>query len=137
MRGRRLRTLERTTLRRLQLRFPEPELEHQLEGLQAVDAVPHTIQNKGFSQVFEIVRESQCSECGVEMLQGSLLFMEAEQPLCMQCAGFGDLEYLPAGDMALTRRATKYSERIAVVVRFSRSRKRYERQGILVEIAPQ
>ena len=85
--------------------------------------------------VFEIVRESQCSECGVEMPQGSLLFMEAEQPLCMQCAGFGDLEYLPAGDMALTRRATKYSERIAVVVRFSRSRKRYERQGILAEIA--
>ena len=85
--------------------------------------------------VFEIVRESRCSECGVEMPQGSLLFMEAEQPLCMQCAGFGDLEYLPAGDTALTRRATKYSERIAVVVRFSRSRKRYERQGILVEIA--
>lgn len=85
--------------------------------------------------VFEIVRESQCSECGVEMAQGSFLFMEAEQPLCMQCAGFGDLEYLPAGDTALTRRATKYSERVAVVVRFSRSRKRYERQGILVEIS--
>lgn len=85
--------------------------------------------------VFEIVRESECSECGVEMPQGSLLFMEAEEPLCMQCAGFGDLEYLAAGDTALTRRATKYSERIAVVVRFSRSRKRYERQGILVEIA--
>jgi hypothetical protein len=84
--------------------------------------------------VFEIVRESQCSECGVEMPNGSLLFMEAEQPLCMQCGGFGDLEYLPAGNTALTRRATKYSERVAVVVRFSRSRKRYERQGILVEI---
>jgi hypothetical protein len=85
--------------------------------------------------VFEIVRESQCSECRVEMAQGSILFMEAEQPLCMQFAGFGDLEYLPAGDTALTRRATKYSERVAVVVRFSRSRKRYERQGILVELA--
>lgn len=39
-----------------------------------------------------------------------------------------------AGDTALTRRATKYSERTAVVVRFIRARKRYERQGILVEI---
>lgn len=85
--------------------------------------------------VIEIVRESECSECGVEMEPGSLLVMEAAQPLCMQCAGFGDLEYLPAGDTALTRRATKYGERVAVVVRFSRSRKRYERQGILVEIA--
>lgn len=84
--------------------------------------------------VFEIVRDAVCSECSVEMPGGSLLSMEAEQPLCMQCAGFGDLEYLPAGDAALTRRAAKYSERAAVVVRFSRSRKRYERQGILVEV---
>lgn len=85
--------------------------------------------------VFEILHDAQCSECGVEMLQGSLLFKEAEQPLCMQCAGFGNLEYLTAGDTALTRRATKYSECMAVVVRFSRARKRYERQGILVESA--
>jgi hypothetical protein len=69
------------------------------------------------------------------MEQGSFLLMEAEQPLCLPCAGLGDLEFLAAGDMALTRRATKHSERAAVVVRFSRSRKRYERQGILVETA--
>lgn len=84
---------------------------------------------------FETVRDAQCSECGAEMAQGSLLFMEAEQPLCMQCAGLSDLEYLASGNMALTRRATKISERVVVVVRFSRSRKRCERQGILVEIA--
>jgi hypothetical protein len=59
--------------------------------------------------------------------------MEAEQPLCMPCARLDDLEYLPSGDAALTRRAAKYSERTAVVVRFSRSRGRYERQGIVVE----
>src|SRR5207247_5174335 len=55
--------------------------------------------------------------------------------LCLACARLDVLEYLPAGDIALTRRATKYSGRTAVVVRFSRSRKRYERQGILAEIA--
>src|SRR5207245_2005211 len=33
----------------------------------------------------------------------------------------------------LTRRATKHSALSAVVVRFSRARGRYERQGILVE----
>jgi hypothetical protein len=59
--------------------------------------------------------------------------MEAGQPLCLPCARLDDLEYLPSGDAALTRRAAKYSERTAVVVRFSRSRGRYERQGILVE----
>jgi hypothetical protein len=85
--------------------------------------------------VFEIVRESQCAECGAELPRGSFLFMEADQPLCLYCTGFAELEYLPAGDVALTRRAGKYSARTAVVVRFSRSRGRYERQGLLVEAA--
>jgi hypothetical protein len=84
--------------------------------------------------VFEIVRDSQCSECGTDLDKGSFLLMEAEQPLCLSCAGLADLEFLPSGDAAMTRRATKYSSRKAVVVRFSRSRGRYERQGILVEI---
>ena len=85
--------------------------------------------------VFQILRDSQCSECGAEIDRGSLLFMEAGQPLCLPCAALGDLEYLEAGDAALTRRATKHSARKAVVVRFSRSRGRYERRGILVESA--
>ncbi len=83
--------------------------------------------------VFEILRDSACAECGAELAKGSFLLMEAERPLCLPCAGLGDLEYLPAGDAAVTRRATRHSERTAVVVRFSRSRGRYERQGILVE----
>jgi hypothetical protein len=45
------------------------------------------------------------------------------------------LVYLPSGDAALTRRAKKASGLSAVVVRFSRTRRRYERQGILVEEA--
>ena len=73
--------------------------------------------------VIEILRDAQCSECGVEMGEGSFLLMEAERPLCMACAGFGDLEFLAAGDVALTRRATKHSARNAVVVRFSRTGK--------------
>ena len=83
--------------------------------------------------VFLNLRDAQCSECGAEIAQGSMLLMEADQPLCVYCARLDGLEFLPAGDTALTRRATKYSERAAVVVRFNRARKRYERQGILVE----
>jgi hypothetical protein len=41
--------------------------------------------------------------------------------------------FLPSGDAALTRRARRGSGLSAVVVRFSRARGRYERQGILVE----
>jgi hypothetical protein len=85
--------------------------------------------------VYEILSSAQCSECGAEMEKGCLLFKEAELPLCLACAGLGDLEFLLAGDAALTRRAAKVSARTAVVVRFSRARKRYERQGILVESA--
>ncbi len=83
--------------------------------------------------VFEIARDSQCGECGAILEQGSYLRMEADQPLCLACAGLAGLEFLPAGDTALTRRASKHSQRTAVVVRFSRARKRYERQGLLVE----
>ena len=83
--------------------------------------------------VFEILRDSACSECGAELPQGSFLVMEAEQPLCLPCARLDELEFLRAGDTALTRRSTRSSERSAVVVRFSRSRGHYERQGVLVE----
>jgi hypothetical protein len=85
--------------------------------------------------VFRILRDSRCMECGVELGNGSLLLMDAGQPLCLACAGMDELEFLPAGDAALTRRSAKYSKRKAVVVQFSRSRGRYERQGILVEPA--
>ena len=56
-------------------------------------------------------------------------------PLCRSCAKLEHLVYLPAGDAALSRRAKQASGLSAIVVRFSRSRKRYERQGILIEAA--
>jgi hypothetical protein len=51
----------------------------------------------------------------------------------MECADLDHLVFLPRGDAALTRRAAKHSGLSAVVVEWSRARKRYERQGILVE----
>jgi hypothetical protein len=59
--------------------------------------------------------------------------MEKDKPLCLECADLDHLVFLPCGDTALTRRSRKYSTLSAVVVRFSRSRGRYERQGLLVE----
>jgi hypothetical protein len=83
--------------------------------------------------VFWIVRDSACSECGEELGKGRFLRMEMERPLCLRCADLDRLVFLERGDAALTRRASRYSTLRAVVVRFSRSRKRYERQGVLVE----
>ena len=61
--------------------------------------------------------------------------MDDPGPLCMACAEMDHLVFLPSGDAALTRRARRGSGLSAVVVRFSRARGRYERQGILVEEA--
>jgi hypothetical protein len=64
---------------------------------------------------------------------GNLLIMENAGPACLGCTGLDDLVFLPSGDASLTRRAKVRSARHAVVVRFSKSRGRYERQGLLVE----
>ncbi len=66
---------------------------------------------------------------------GDLLIMEEPGPSCLPCAGLGALVFLAAGNATLSRRAKAKSEVHAVVVRFSRARKRYERQGLLVHPA--
>lgn len=83
--------------------------------------------------VFSIINPSVCSDCGAELSRGSFLRMEKQKPLCLECADLDHLVFLPSGDAALTRRSRKYSNLSAVVVKFSRSRRRYERQGLLVE----
>lgn len=78
-------------------------------------------------------RPWSCAECSAEFEQGAFLTMDDAGPLCMDCADLAHLEFLPRGDTALTRRARRASQLSAVVVQWSRSRKRYERQGILAE----
>lgn len=80
--------------------------------------------------VISALKNWSCAECGGG---GSLLTMDDRGPLCMSCADLGHLVFLQSGDAALTRRAKKASGLSAAVVRFSRARRRYERQGILVE----
>jgi hypothetical protein len=77
-------------------------------------------------------RDWKCNRCSGTT---DFLMMEDAGPICMKCVGLGDLVFLGAGDAGLTRRVKAKSQRSAVVVRFSRSRKRYERQGLLVEEA--
>jgi hypothetical protein len=85
--------------------------------------------------VFVVSRDARCEECGAELAKGSLLRVEDKTPLCLDCADLGELEFLPRGDPAMTRRASKHSPLKAIVLEWSRRRKRYERQGTLVEPA--
>ncbi len=82
--------------------------------------------------VFVTRHAGRCTECGGEFFDGSFIRVEDGKPLCLDCADLGHLEFLPRGDTALTRRASKHSPLRAVVVQWSRTRQRYERQGILV-----
>jgi len=82
--------------------------------------------------VYIIVSDSQCFKCGKTLPKGSFLMMDQSNPHCLSCTEYKDLVFLPAGDALLTRRSKKYSEKSVVVVKFSRVRKRYERQGLLV-----
>jgi hypothetical protein len=54
---------------------------------------------------------------------------------CLTCSDLDHLVYLPSGNTALTARSRKRSTLNAVVMKWSQSRKHYERQGILVEEA--
>jgi hypothetical protein len=87
-------------------------------------------------KVFIASHEATCSECGKEMGRHSwITLVEGKGPICLNCADLDHLVFLPSGDAALTRRSTKYSTLKAVVLEWSRARKRYERQGVLVEEA--
>jgi hypothetical protein len=86
--------------------------------------------------VFITTKEATCSECGEDLGRSAwIMLVEGKGALCLACADMDHLIFLPAGDAALTRRSRKYSTLFAVVLRWSRARKRYERQGLLVEAA--
>jgi hypothetical protein len=85
-------------------------------------------------KVFISSRDSTCDECGEQLGRHAWITLAQEKgALCLACADLEHLIFLPAGDAALTRRARKHSTLSAVVLKWSRARKRYERQGLLVE----
>ncbi len=86
------------------------------------------------SKVFIASNEVTCAECGEALgAHAWITLLENQGALCLSCADLDHLLFLPAGDAALTRRAKKHSTLSAVVLKWSRARKRYERQGLLVE----
>lgn len=85
-------------------------------------------------KVFITTTDASCSECGEQLGRHAwITLVDNKGALCLSCADLDHLVFLPSGDTALTRRAGKYSTLSAVVLKWSRARKRYERQGLLVE----
>ncbi len=85
-------------------------------------------------KVFISSRDSICDECGVDLGRKAWITLTREKgALCLSCADLDHLLFLSSGDAALTRRSKKYSNLWAVVLKWSKARKRYERQGLLVE----
>lgn len=85
-------------------------------------------------KVFIPTGESTCDECRQKLGRGAWICLAGERgALCLSCADLDHLAFLPRGDTALTRRAKKHSTLSAVVLKWSRARKQYERQGLLVE----
>jgi hypothetical protein len=85
-------------------------------------------------KVFITSKETTCDECGEYLgYHAWIILSRSKGALCLSCGDLDHLVYLPAGDPAITRRSRKYSSLAAVVLKWSRARKRYERQGILVE----
>lgn len=85
-------------------------------------------------KVFISNRDSTCDECHEDLGKKAWITLVRDiGALCLSCADLDHLVFLASGDAALTRRAKKYSKLFAVVLKWSRARRRYERQGLMVE----
>jgi hypothetical protein len=89
--------------------------------------------------MFRVRRATQCAKCKEELWPGRMIKLvdgddDQKVALCKVCSGAGELFYVPAGNAKLTRLLSKYSKQKHVVVRWASARKRYERQGVLVEL---
>ncbi len=85
-------------------------------------------------KVFITTRDARCDECGEELGRKAWITLaEGKGALCLACADLEHLVFLPSGEAALTTRARKHSALTAVVLKWSQARKRYERQGLLVQ----
>jgi len=98
--------------------------------------VKQTKSKRNELKVFISSRESKCDECKEELGKKAWITLTEEKgALCLSCADLDHLVFLPSGDSALTRRARKHSTLSAIVLKWSKARKHYERQGLLVKEA--
>ena len=77
-------------------------------------------------KVFIAHSRARCSECKEDLGHDAWISLQPnKKALCLSCADLDHLEFLPAGDTALTRRSRKYSKLSAVVLEWNKRYKRY------------
>ena len=78
--------------------------------------------------------DEKCDQCGEKLGRKAWITLKKDKgALSLVCADLDHLIFLPSGNTALTRRARQNSILSAVVLKWSQSRRRYERQGVLIE----
>ena len=83
--------------------------------------------------VFKSIRDSSCMNCKRALFKNMLFFIEEDKTLCLSCAELDHLIFLSSGNSSLTLKAKKYSSLVAVVLIYGHDKRRYKRQGILIE----
>ena len=84
--------------------------------------------------VFVSSKETKCDDCAQLISKNEFIKLTRERKAyCMACSDLDHLIFLPSGDACISRRARKYSILNAIVMQWSKSRRRNERQGILAE----
>ena len=86
-------------------------------------------------KVFISSRDSTCDECGEHLGRRAWITLVKDKgTLCLSCADLDHLVFLPSGDAALTGRARKHLSLAAVVLEWTRARKRYERRDARAQV---
>lgn len=84
-------------------------------------------------KVFISHRDAECSKCKTKIGYGDYVTVRNHKPICLTCSDLDHLVFLKSADTALTRRSRNHSKLSTVVYKFSKTRNRIERQGVLVE----
>lgn len=126
---------------RVAIEFPRPSITSLIDEVESVISNKVQHEANGSQQqellVFELSRGSECSLCKQELGKGNIVRLEERNSeklaLCRSCAKLDHLWILLAGNAKLTRLAAKYAKERYVILRWSNTRKRYERQGLLID----
>lgn len=82
--------------------------------------------------VFISSKDTVCDDCGQLIPKNEYIKLtKNRKSYCMTCSDLNHLVFLPSGDACISRRAKKYSTLSALVMKWSKRRRRNERQGIL------
>ena len=87
--------------------------------------------------VYSLSRQSRCHSCDKKLVSGSIVKLkddnEEKEALCRSCSDLTTLELVGKGNQKITKLATKYSQDLYIVLKWSDMWKCYERIGILAQ----